>query len=138
MSYVDEIKALVRKLELEEYVHFLGGVSQDTVRAFAHSSAATLIMQDHSNLGNFFYEAMSSGAILVVTDDGAVSQFIRDGESGFIVSNPREAADVVEQAYADSALAASLREQSRATAERLFLSADERFDKEVELIETIC
>lgn len=134
-EYIAEVRGEVQALGLEDYVHFLGGVSQDTVRLFARHALATVLLQDHSNLGNFFYEAMSVGAVLVVSDDGSASQFVVDGESGFVVSNISEAANAIERVYWSPQLAEQIRKQAISVAMREFMSAEERFDKEVALIE---
>lgn len=136
-EYIAEVRGVVQALGLEDYVHFLGGVSQDTVRILARHAVATVLLQDHSNLGNFFYEAMSVGAVLVVSDDGSASQFVVDGESGFVVSNISEAADAVERVYWSPQLAEQIRRQAISVARQEFMSAQERFDKEVALIEGV-
>lgn len=135
LKYIDELKALINKFGLEDYVHFMGGVSQDTIRAYSYHAVATVIMHDIAIIGNVFYETMSMGARLIVTDDGSVHQFIRDGENGFIVDGPIEGAEVVQKLMINSELSDKIRANAIKSSREMFLSADERFDREVLLIE---
>lgn len=137
IEYIKELKDLISKYNLDEYVHFLGGVSQDTLRVFAYNSIATLIMHDIANIGNVFYETMSVGAVLVVTDDGSVRQFIKNSENGFIVDDSKDAANKIIYLLSNSEKVESIKQSAISTSKLKFLSADERFDNEVTLIEGV-
>jgi glycosyltransferase involved in cell wall biosynthesis len=81
-----KLKRLVLKEKLEDRVVFLGGlVPNKALRAL--ETADMFIRPSRSEgLGNAFLEAMASGLITIGTPVGGIPDFLKDGETGFLVS----------------------------------------------------
>lgn len=134
-SYFDEIKNIVKKYHLEEYVHFLGPINQDDVKNYAYNAIANPLMYDVSNLGNVFFEIFSVGSIVIGLNDGSLNDYIIDKENGFIVDDEEEACVIIEKLLQDKDKTQRIRENAINYAKQNVLSIDKRFDMEVDLIE---
>jgi glycosyltransferase involved in cell wall biosynthesis len=134
-TYHDEIRSLVRQLGLEDYVHFLGPINQDDLRRYAYHAVANPLMYNVSNLGNVFFETFSTGAVILGLDDGSLDDYIDDTCNGFIVRDEMHAISVVESILDGLVDRAEVRRLAIQTARKRFLSLEERFDMEVDLIE---
>lgn len=134
-SCYDEVMKLVMKYELDTYVHFLGPIKQDDVKLYAYNAVANPTMYDCSNLGNVFFEIFSTGSIVIGINDGSLSDYLVNQENGYIVDNEDEACLVVEMLLRNKDMSKRIRKNAIATARQKVLSIDDRFDKEVDLIE---
>ncbi|MEH6552220.1 MAG: glycosyltransferase family 4 protein [Pseudomonadales bacterium] len=135
-QHFDWLGGIVEKYGLEDFVHFLGPIKQDDVKNLAYHAVANPLMYDHSNLGNVFFEIFSVGAIVVALDDGSLDDYVSDGETGYIVTNEEEACRrIMKIAMGDDV--SKIRSGAIECAKEKFMSIDERFDREVELIEGI-
>ncbi len=134
-EYCREVAEMVKRDNLTEYVHFLGPIKPDDLRALSYHSVATVIMHDLANIGNVFYETLSTGATIITTDDGSTRQFIESGENGFIVESTDEAVEIIKRLLTDEELRLKIREGAIATSRQMFTSAEERFTREVKLLE---
>lgn len=135
LEYIAELKKQISGLGLDGYVHFLGAVPQDTLRVLAHHAVATIIMHHIANIGNVFYEVMAAGGVIVTTDDGSVRQFIDDGVNGFVVEGPVQGACRVADLLAAPTEAARMRQEALLYARERFISLEDRFDLEADLVE---
>jgi glycosyltransferase involved in cell wall biosynthesis len=131
------LERLVEKYELTNYVHFLGAVSQDTLKILAYNAIANILMIDGSSRNNVFYEIMSVGAVVVGLDDGGINDYITDKKSGYLVKSEKEAAETVvyllENPYERECCHIAAREEAK----KKIMSLDERFGREVKLIEDV-
>ena len=134
-EYIEEIRGQVNQLGLAEHVHFLGGVSRETLKLFAYHATANVIMHHIANIGNVFYEMMSVGGVIVTTDDGAVRQFIDTGVNGFVVDGPQEGADRILYLLEHPDVGVEMRSAAVAQSREKFLSIEDRFDLEADLVE---
>ena len=134
-SFFNEINQLVAEYGLEDYVHFLGAVKQAQVKLYAYHALANPLMYDVSNLGNVFFEIFSVGAIVVGKNDGSLNEYVKHNETGFLVENEKQATDIIVELIDDVQFKNKISKQAIAIAQQKFLSIDERFNKEVELIE---
>lgn len=137
LSYIEELKAKIKEYELNDYVHFLGGISQDSLKIIANYSKATLLMYDIANLCNIFYEVLSIGAVVITIDTGSLDEFIYNGKNGFLVKNEKEACNCLELILDNPDLEKRIKENAKKTAYEKVMTADERFEKEVALIESV-
>lgn len=137
INYYNRIKAMVADRKLEQFVHFLGAVSQLDLKVLSYNAVAHILMCDNTNLGNVFYETFASGTVIISLRGRALEQFISDGVNGFLVNDEKEASLVVERLLSDPEYASIIRQNAIATANAQFMSIDERFDREVELIESV-
>lgn len=134
-SYYREIKELVHKYDLADYVHFLGPVKQDDLKLYAYHAVANPLMYDISNLGNVFFEIFSVGSVVIGLNDGSLNDYLIHEENGFVVNNESEASVIVEKLLRNKEITHRIRENAASCARRKFLSLDARFDMEVDLIE---
>lgn len=134
-SYLTELHEVVVELGLSGYVHFLGGVPQETLRVFAKQAVATVFMQEVSNMGNVFYEAMAAGSVVVASDDGYVGRFIEQGVNGFVVDGLEGAVSAIQGLLEEPERRESIGARAREAALKHFTSSEERFGREVSLIE---
>ena len=91
-NYIDELKALARKLNVASRVHFLGKVPfEEMVRQYA-GCRGVLFIPHEEDYGYITLEGMlSSKPVITCKDSGGPTEFIRDGEEGF-VTDPTPAA----------------------------------------------
>lgn len=85
-----KLKALVKKLGLEDQVEFLGNLNKEAVaRELSHADIFTRPSRSEG-LGNAFLEAMAAGVPVVATPVGGIPDFLQHQETGFMceVDNP--------------------------------------------------
>lgn len=134
-AFLRKLHNLIRKYELQEYVHFLGAIMQDDVRNFARNAVANPSFYDVSNLGNVFFEIFSMGSVVVGLDDGSLNDYVSNGHNGFLVLDENVAADVIENLLLGKIDGDVIRRRASETAALKVLSAAKRFEWEVDLIE---
>lgn len=95
-GYQKELETMVEKLDLGEYVKFLG-FQQDIVQLLGQINilVSTSLVEP---LGRSIIEAMSTGLPVVGTNVGGTSEIIQDGKTGFLV--PSGDVDALVQAVA--------------------------------------
>lgn len=135
LEYIDELKERIKSQDLTRYVHFMGSISQDSLKVWAHHALAVLFMYDISNLGNVFYEAMSVGSNIIATDVGSIKQFVNNGVNGYLVQDEMEAASRIVEMIINPKLTEGFKANAAQTAREKFYTIDQRFSQEVELIE---
>lgn len=134
-AWQEKLNLLIKQYQLKEYVHFLGAVSQDSLKVLAYNAIANILMIDGSSRNNVFYEILSVGSIVIGQDDGGINDYITDGVSGFLVKDEEEAAKKVIEIMDNPQLIDSVHEAARKEAREKIMSIETRFGKEVELIE---
>lgn len=91
-AYALEIRALVDRLGLGEFVHFEGRQPQTEVRRFlerSHVWVAPFVETasgDKDGIPTALLEAMATGAPVVVTDAGSMLEVVTDGVDGVVVA----------------------------------------------------
>lgn len=134
-EFLRHLQVQITESGLQEYVHFLGPIPQDDVRNFARNAIANPSFYDISNLGNVFFEIFSVGSVIVGLDDGSLDGYISNGENGFLVNDEARAASIIDDLLAGKIDGDVIRRRAAETATEKVLSAAERFDREVDLIE---
>ncbi|MDC3335819.1 glycosyltransferase family 4 protein [Opitutales bacterium] len=84
-SYFDEIRDLVANLQIEEFVHWHGFLSDQEVDKLYRNSDAFLCMSEHEGFCVPLIEAQSVGLPVVACDAGAVSETLGEEQ---LVSKP--------------------------------------------------
>lgn len=135
--YYKEINNLIKSYGLVNYVHFLGPIRQDDLKLFAYNAVANPLMYNGTSLGNVFFETFMVGSLIIGLNDGSLSDYVVNNKNGFIVNDELEASIVVEKLIKDRSSGQKLRENAILCAKNKFLTIDERFDMEVELIESV-
>lgn len=134
-SRFEEIKALVHEYHLDSFVHFMGAISQDDVKNYAYHAVANPLMYDISNLGNVFFELLSVGAVVLGKNDGTLDAYLKHEKNGFVINSEEEAVEIIEILLKMNDIVNNIKKNAVFFARKNFLSIDERFDKEVYLIE---
>ena len=136
--YYYELLDQIKKYELEEYVHFTDGVSQNQMKIYGKYALANLLMGVYGQRGNVFYELFSIGCVIVALNDTSLDEYIQHGISGFLGKDKYEIADIIERIVKNPEIRDTISSDAISVAEDKILSIDERFDKEVELILSSC
>jgi len=97
-------------------LHFTGLVGRAAMIRFLQASSAHVYLSAPFVLSWSFLEAMSCGAPMVAADNGPVREFLREGETGFLVdpTDTDAVASRIEQLARQPALARSLGMAARA------------------------
>ena len=106
-----ELQNLVKKLDLEKEVIFLGGISdRKTVARIYNKTKIFCHPCLQEDFGNIFLEAMSSGKPLISFKNSVTPEFITDGKNGFLVENKNifELADRIKRLFLDNELCYSM------------------------------
>ncbi|MCA0849961.1 glycosyltransferase family 4 protein [Salipiger thiooxidans] len=92
----DSLAALVRELGMEEHVTLLGRVPDEDIQPlyrgshiFLHPQIATRSGQDMEGFGLTIADAMSFGCVPVAGASGGPLDFIRNGETGYLVDGTK-------------------------------------------------
>ncbi len=91
------LENLVKKLNLESKVEFLGKISHKKIWDY-YSQADVFVRPSLSEgFGNVFIEAMAAGVPVVATPVGGIPDFLKDKETGWFckVKNPQSIAETV-------------------------------------------
>lgn len=80
------LEKTVNNLKLKDRVYFLGFVHQKEIPAYFSISNIFIRTSISEGLGNSFLEAMAFGLPVVATPVGGIVDFIKDGETGILVS----------------------------------------------------
>lgn len=132
----DRIMKAAEQYQVMDYLHFMGGQSQQTCRQYARNSFATMLPGDWNRV-NVFYEAMSEGSILVTNNNHSLDEFLEPGDNCILFDDGDEAG-AAEQLIAlikAPEEAESMRNAAYQTAVERFYSLEKRFGMEVQLIE---
>lgn len=135
-TMLETIVELINESGLNDYVHFVGEQSQSMCRKYARNSLATLLPGEWNRV-NIFYEAFSEGAVLLTNNNHSLDEFIKK-DCNCLLYEENNYSDAAEQLISlkhNTELDRSLRENAYQTAKNRFMSVQERFGKEVELIE---
>jgi glycosyltransferase involved in cell wall biosynthesis len=113
---VPAARSLAHRQGLSEQVHLCGWVSQSELAEY-YARAAVLVMPSlyPEPLGLAGLEAMSCGTPVVAYDVGGISDWLRDGENGFLVEpgNITQLAERIQQLLQDKGLTHQLGENGR-------------------------
>jgi phosphatidylinositol alpha-1,6-mannosyltransferase len=104
------LRSLAADMKLSDRVHFLQDLSDEQVAAcYAHADVFAL-PSTGEGFGLVFLEAMAFGKPVVGAAAGGVTDIVRDGENGFLVSpnDPAQLSQALEKLLRDSSLRESL------------------------------
>lgn len=121
-----------------DYLHFEGGKSQRDCWQYAVNSFAVLLPCEWNRV-NVFYEVMGEGAVVVTNDNHSIDEFIDDGVNCLVYEedNFSQAAEKIIMLTGDLDRMNSIRAAAHQTARKRFLSLEDRFGLEVNLIEDV-
>ena len=134
---------LVRRaqaLGIASNVRFLGPVPRQDVIRLLRIADVFVSVNEFSNVGNPLLEALACGKAIVTLDVGATRETIKDGHNGLLVQpdDPLALADAIVRLLSDETLKSTLESNARQFARDNLLNWEERADREVRLVETLC
>lgn len=135
VEHYNNLHKIAEEYGIENNVIFEKEVSQNQMRLISQKSLANILVADHSNLGNVFYEILSSGSVIISFKNRGVDDLIVDGYNGFLMEDEEGFAENIKKIIDGKIDIKKIKENARKTALERFLSLEERFLKEVELIE---
>ena len=93
----EHLENLVKELDLEKYMRFIGKVPNEEVPEYMAASDVFVLPSLSESFGIVNLEAMASGLPIVATDVRGLPEIIKDGENGFLVEpkNPEQIAEKV-------------------------------------------
>lgn len=80
-----ELEELSTTLGISDQIRFCGYVSDETKFGILNMCDAYVSSSHHEGFGIVFLEAMSAGLPVVCYDNGGQTEYLRDGENGFLV-----------------------------------------------------
>ncbi len=84
-SLEQELRKKAQELNVRERVHFMGYVSEEEKFRILHMSDVFISTSMHEGFGLIFLEAMASGLPIICYDNGGQTDFLEDGQTGFVV-----------------------------------------------------
>jgi len=102
-----EIEQYLSKASLEDKVNLVGWVPHDKISGYLNELYLLVLPSYTEGVPNIILEAMACGTPVLATLVGAIPDFIKDGETGFIISNasPLYLANDIERALNHPSLA---------------------------------
>ncbi|MBB1311779.1 glycosyltransferase [Pseudoalteromonas sp. SR41-8] len=136
-SYYESLLQKIKELDIAEQVFFTGSLSKKEMHSFNRAALASLSLYDVCNLTNVFHEMMATGALIIAKNDEVLSNYIVNGENGFLVNCNDSVVEIIvdildgkRQKYYDS-----IRHNVQVSSSQLTKSWSTRIDDEVTLIE---
>ncbi|MBP8151104.1 MAG: glycosyltransferase family 4 protein [Xylophilus sp.] len=125
--------ALVERHGLQDRVRLLGAFTEAEKRAYYAHALGVVFTPFDEDLGYITLEAMyAAKPVITCTDSGGPLEFVRHGETGWVVEpTPQALAQAIEALWADKARSRALGQAGRARIEALDLSWDR-------VVETLC
>jgi D-inositol-3-phosphate glycosyltransferase len=96
---IEGLQRLSRELDIEDSVTFLGLVSHDKLLSFYSAADVCVLPSYYESFGLVALESIACGTPVVATDVGDLRSIIRQGETGYVVTNnsPRSLAPKLRQ-----------------------------------------
>lgn len=95
----DEIKSLIFELGLEDYVHLIGHVDNNTVLSYIKGCSFTILSSitsddgDMEGIPTFFIESMACGVPSIGTNYSGIPELIKNGKNGYLTM-PKSIKDI--------------------------------------------
>lgn len=101
---VTQLKEVAKELDLTDRVTFHGLVKHHELPLFYNVADVTVVPSYYESFGLVALESLACGTPVVATDVGNMRNFIKQGETGYVVSdnNPGELADKIGIILSDS------------------------------------
>jgi len=101
-----KLKKLVKKLNIEDRVFFLGHIKHNELTKYLWVSDIFCRPSLTEGFGNVFVEAMAAGLPVIASPVGGIVDFVEDGKTGLFckVKNPKSIANVINKLLKDKEL----------------------------------
>lgn len=99
----ESLKLKAKSLKVEDRVIFAGNVSQDVLPKYLRASDIFIRASLSEGFGISFIEAMASKLPVVATPVGGITDFLKDGETGYFCkpNDPKSVAETIKRVLAD-------------------------------------
>lgn len=120
-----DLKALVKKLNLESRVEFLGNIPNPELPRYLHAADIFIRPSRSEGMGNSFVEAFAAGLPVIATQEGGISDFLFDAKrnpekptTGWAVDkdSPKQIAEAVKDILANPEKVKKVTETAKALA----------------------
>jgi L-malate glycosyltransferase len=81
----ENLRELTRELKIEKQVKFLGFVSEEEKMQYLSNSDMYVLSSMHEGFGIVLQEAMQVGLPIISTNYGGQTDFVKEGENGYLV-----------------------------------------------------
>jgi glycosyltransferase involved in cell wall biosynthesis len=114
-GYRTELEKLIQELGLNDSVHLLGAVSEDTVRESLEKAHVFALASRQEPLGVAIMEAMAMEVPVVVTGAGGVKELVDEGINGLLVEPqaPTQLVEAISKLLKDKELSIQLGKAGR-------------------------
>ena len=94
---MERLQGLSRALNIQDSVTFLGSIKQEKMPYFYSAADACVVPSHYESFGLVALESLACGTPVVATDVGDLKSIIRQGETGYVVTDnePRHLADKI-------------------------------------------
>lgn len=124
-----EFENLSKKMGLENYIRFVGYVSDENIKIEYLSLSDILVVpsiltrnKDTEGLGVVILEGLATGTAVIASDVGGIPDIIKDGENGFLVKpeNSDDISQKVIKIFSDDELKRKFKENGLRTIQEKF------------------
>jgi glycosyltransferase involved in cell wall biosynthesis len=138
-EYVASARERARRAGVADRIRFTGRLAEEAVADRLRRAHVLAVPSRYEPFGMAHLEAMGFGCVPIATTNGGPSEFIDDGESGFVVEpdDPGAIADRLAGVIDDRDRLAALGVAARAAFERQ-PGWTERMDRAVDFLEARC
>lgn len=114
------LKNLVKKLNLENKVKFLGEVPNEKIPEYLIAADCFVLPSLKEGFGIVLLEAMAANVLVVATDVGGILDIIENGKTGLLVEprNPQEIAEAIMKIYSQPEISKNLTKTARNNLEK--------------------
>jgi len=121
-KYFESLKNLITSLGCEKSIEFHGPIPYDKLVREYNSSKIFILTSKTEGQSLVTKEAMSCGKPVIVTPVGAITNYVKDGENGFLLKkdDPKELAEIIIRLLKDDKLREKIGMSGRKTVEELF------------------
>jgi len=97
-SEIERLRSLSKYLHIDDSVTFLGLVSQEELPPFYNAANVCVVPSYYESFGLVALESLACGTPVVATRVGGIESVIRQGETGYVVSDnaPQHLADTID------------------------------------------
>ena len=135
-----QLELMVKSLGVDDIVKFVGPVSNSEIGNYLSVSDVFMSFYNLSNVGNPLLEAIRSNKLIMTLANGDTDKWIKHNKNGFIYdpdseyikSASRDLLNIIE----NEDLRVSIKNNLKSLADNKLWTWNERFDKEVSLIES--
>ncbi|MCD6476851.1 MAG: glycosyltransferase family 4 protein [Candidatus Aenigmarchaeota archaeon] len=132
-----KLKDLTRKLEMNNYIKFIGMVRHVDTKKYINSADIVVSVNNLSNISNTILESMNAGKCIVTINTGNTKSIIKNYKNGILLEkgNVNKLSNIILKLLKDDKLRKRLGKNARKFAKKNFKTWKQRAGMEANLIE---